>query len=173
MDFDNIEYLKIGNEKQKCVYHLLIRYQILAILCPFDPIVVGTIPIEIDIESSDIDIICYVIDEREFIEKVTSSFSDKKGFKLKQHCGPDHNAVLANFRVDGFAIEIFGQNLPTRQQVSYKHMLIEYNVLLQKGEAFRKKILALKKQGLKTEPAFALLLGLTGDPYLSLLKMND
>jgi hypothetical protein len=157
MDFDNIEYLKIGNEKQKCVYHLLIRYQILAILCPFDPIVVGTIPIEIDIESSDIDIICYVIDEREFIEKVTSSFSDKKGFKLKQHCGPDHNAVLANFRVDGFAIEIFGQNLPTRQQVSYKHMLIEYNVLLQKRGGFPKENSSTKKARLKNRASICII----------------
>lgn len=173
MDFDNIEYLKSGNEKQIRVYHLLISHRILEILFPFDPILVGTIPIEIDIESSDIDIICHVIDEQKFIEKVTSSFSDKEGFKIKQHSGPDHNAVIANFQIDGFAIEIFGQNLPTRQQVSYRHMLIEYEVLIQKGESFRKKIIDLKKQGLKTEPAFALLLGLHGDPYQSLLNYND
>lgn len=81
--------------------------------------------------------------------------------------------MIANFQIDGFAIEIFGQNLPTRQQVSYRHMLIEYEVLIQKGESFRQKIIDLKKQGLKTEPAFALLLGLKGDPYQSLLNYND
>lgn len=173
MDFDNIEYLKSGNEKQIRVYHLLIRHRIFEILFPFDPILVGTIPIEIDIESSDIDIICHVIDEQEFIEKVIYSFSDKNGFKLKQGSGPDHNAVIANFQIHGFAIEIFGQNLPTRQQVSYRHMLIEYEVLIQKGKSFRKNIIDLKKQGLKTEPAFALLLGLHGNPYQSLLNYKD
>jgi len=50
-------------------------------------------------------------------------------------------------------------------------MIIEYRILLEKGEDFRKQLIELKRQGLKTEPAFALLLGLEGNPYTELLSL--
>ncbi|MNK30599.1 hypothetical protein D3C87_490190 [compost metagenome] len=49
-------------------------------------------------------------------------------------------------------------------------MLIEHQILQEKGEDFRLKIIALKRNGYKTEPAFAKLLNLQGNPYLDLLK---
>lgn len=48
-------------------------------------------------------------------------------------------------------------------------MIKEYTILLEKGEEFRKQIIALKLRGIKTEPAFADLLGLEGDPYKAIL----
>lgn len=51
-------------------------------------------------------------------------------------------------------------------------MLIEYNLLKTYGDPFRERIIQLKKQGIKTEPAFAQLLGLKGDPYLALLDLE-
>lgn len=80
--------------------------------------------------------------------------------------------VIANFFLDGFEIEIFGQNIPTRLQFAYRHLIVEYNLLNKHGEKLRQKIVELKKQGWKTEPAFALALGLTGDPYAELLKFE-
>jgi len=50
-------------------------------------------------------------------------------------------------------------------------MIIEYRILLEKGEDFRKQLIELKRQGLKTEPAFALLLGLESNPYTELLSL--
>ncbi len=55
--------------------------------------------------------------------------------------------------------------------MAYRHMIIEYRILLEKGEAFRQSIVELKRQGMQTEPAFALLLGLKGDPYTELLNV--
>ncbi len=52
-------------------------------------------------------------------------------------------------------------------------MLIEYKLLLEKGEEFRKEIISLKKQGYKTEPAFAKLLGVEGNAYEGLLKLES
>lgn len=171
MNFGDIEYLKDGNEKQIRMYELLNHYDILTSLSAFDPIVVGTIPIEVDIDSSDIDVICYCKDEKHITETFISYFQDNPGFKIARNQGPDRNAVIANFMLGEFEVEIFGQNIPTRQQLAYRHMLIEYKLLQEKGESFRRQIIELKRQGLKTEPAFAFLLDLDGDPYEALLRL--
>ncbi|MEA5405931.1 hypothetical protein VB776_23535 [Arcicella sp. DC2W] len=47
--FDKIDYLKYGNEKQQKAFQILSNYAIFEILVTFNPILVGTIPIEIDI----------------------------------------------------------------------------------------------------------------------------
>lgn len=52
-------------------------------------------------------------------------------------------------------------------------MLVEYKLLQQHGEDFRQQVVALKKAGIKTEPAFAKLLQLPGDPYEALLQLAD
>ena len=51
-------------------------------------------------------------------------------------------------------------------------MLAEYKILNNKGLEFKNEIKELKAKGIKTEPAFAKLLGLKGDPYLELLKVK-
>ena len=48
-------------------------------------------------------------------------------------------------------------------------MIIEHEILQSKGGIFRLEIIKLKQNGYKTEPAFAFLLGLKGDPYIELL----
>jgi hypothetical protein len=48
-------------------------------------------------------------------------------------------------------------------------MLAEYRILKEKGADFKHKIIELKKQGIKTEPAFGLLMDLK-NPYEDLLK---
>ena len=50
-------------------------------------------------------------------------------------------------------------------------MIIENDILKEKGLDFKQKIKQLKSDGLKTEPAFAKLLGLQGNPYIELLKL--
>jgi len=170
MKFETITYLKNGNDKQQKVYALLTSHQLLEKLRPFDPLVVGTIPINIDIANSDIDIICFFSDQQDFIKTVTSHFKDEKGFIVTEK--RENTTVIANFWMDTFEIEIFGQTIPTRQQFAYRHLLIEHALLQERGEAFRQQIIALKQQGYKTEPAFAIALGLTGDPYTELLNFE-
>ena len=170
-NFDTIEYLNNGNERQISVYNFLTRHLILEKLVQFDPIVVGTIPIEIDIESSDIDILCYCTDKEKFADKLKALFQHEEGFAIWDYDKTDPTATVARFKIEDLEVEIFGQGIPTRDQAAYRHMIIEYNILLEKGEDFRRQIIELKRQGIKTEPAFALLLGLKGDPYAELLKL--
>jgi hypothetical protein len=169
MEFDNIEYLKHGNAKQRQVYHLLTGQGIISALLVFEPILVGTIPIRLDTDCSDIDIICCFSDKEQFSETLHKLFGEKDGFQLSEHQGQDAKAIVASFRIESFEIEVFGQNVPTRHQLAYRHMLTEHRLLQQKGESFRQRVRDLKRKGFKTEPAFALLLGLEGDPYTGLL----
>lgn len=170
MDFLTIEYLKEGNERQKLAYQTLVTHQIFENLSAFSPILTGTIPINIDIETSDLDIICYWTNKAEFIEKLKQLYGNKAQYQLSDGASISQDTVVCNFLINDFEIEIFGQNIPTQHQNAYLHMLIEHEILQEKGENFRKQIIALKQKGLKTEPAFAKLLNLTGDPYLALLQ---
>ncbi|HEU0125115.1 DUF4269 domain-containing protein [Flavobacterium sp.] len=171
-DFKNISYLKTGNQKQQLVFEILTKNKILENLTDFDPILVGTIPINIDIENSDLDIICYWKNKSDFIERIKVLFEKESNFSMKEIVIENQNSVVANFHIDAFEIEIFGQNVPTELQNGYKHMIIEEKILQSKDENFRLEIIKLKEKGLKTEPAFGLLLGLNGNVYQELLDFN-
>lgn len=168
-DFSNINYLKIGNQRQIQAFKVLTEKKILMNLAEFYPVLVGTIPINIDIETSDLDIICYWKDKMAFIEKIQSNFKNGDKFIIRDTFINNQETVIASFETAGFKIEIFGQNIPVREQNGYRHMITEYEILQSKGENFRREIIRLKQQGYKTEPAFGLLLGLKGDPYSALL----
>lgn len=172
MDFSNIEYLKNGNEKQILAYKILSQNSVLLNIAEFEPILVGTIPLNIDIDNSDLDIICCWKNKTDFIAKIKAFFEHEKEFKIRDMQIDNQETAVANFKIDSFEIEIFGQNIPTKNQNGYRHMVIEHNILQAKDENFRLEIKRLKQIGYKTEPAFALLLGLKGDPYTELLKFK-
>ena len=170
--FHNLAYLSAGNIRQRAAYNLLLKYDVFGILQPFDPVLAGTIPINIDIENSDLDIICCFTDKADFKNAVLLNFSAFENFSQSDTNINQQETIVANFSVDGWPIEVFGQYIPTRQQNAYQHMIIEYLLLEHHGEPFRQEVIKLKKQGYKTEPAFAKLLELSGDPYLELLNPN-
>lgn len=168
IDFTKLDYLKIGNVKQKRAYEVLTKYKIFQILNYYSPILAGTIPIEIDVEGSDLDIICKVEDKIKFEKFLIEKFKDFD-FKIKKSNINNEESLVCNFELEEFPIEIFAQNKPTIEQNAYRHMIAEYKILQEKGEGFKEKIIDLKKKGIKTEPAFGMLLGLE-NPYEDLLK---
>lgn len=170
MYFDSIDYLKTGTIRQQKAYKVLNDYSILEKLYSFTPLLTGTIPINIDIPESDLDIICYWKNENDFCSFCQLEFSSFHNYDLSSRKTNTYQTIVVNFQIDDFQVEIFGQNRPTKEQEAYLHMLVEYEILKSKGEPFRQEIIKLKKEGLKTEPAFAKLLGLTGDPYQTLLN---
>ena len=170
MDFRNIEYLKEGNDLQKEVFWLLDKNAIFQKLKDFDPILTGTYPLQINTKSSDLDIICYWKNKDEFEKLLVREFGKEDQFSVKRKKINSQLSIIATFEIDSFQFEIFGQNIPSEEQYSFRHMLIEYNLLKRYGDEFRNKIIALKERGYKTEPAFAKLLNIKGDPYIELLK---
>ncbi|MCD7899157.1 MAG: DUF4269 domain-containing protein [Bacteroides sp.] len=169
--FDNIEYLKTGTNDQQVVYNILKKNQIFTILKDFTPILAGTFPININIPGSDLDIICEFHNNEKFKEIILKYFSQMSQFTLLSYEVRNYDVLQANFILEGFEIEIFGQNRPVKEQNAYRHMIVEYLILQRKGKAFRQKILNLKLEGLKTEPAFAETLLLSGDPYQAILNL--
>ncbi|GAB3727215.1 DUF4269 domain-containing protein [Spirosoma lituiforme] len=171
--FDTLDYLNEGNARQKQAYSILTNNKVMEKLDRFTPILVGTVPINIAIDSSDLDIICHWDDKRAFYSTVLNAFNQQTGFRIRDYRLHGTDCVVANFMIDTVEIEIFGQPIPTRQQLAYRHMLIEHRLLTEHGEAFRQQIIALKQQGYKTEPAFGKLLGFQTNPYEELLAYES
>lgn len=167
--FDTLEYLNEGNKRQRKAYTVLSE-SIFPSLEKYNPVLAGTIPLAIDVDGSDLDVLCYVTDTDEFSSVLTEQFSSFDGFTLRQTEINSVPTIIANFFCRGFEIEVFGQNVPVHSQNGYKHMIIEDAVLRQQNGAFRDKVIKLKEHGIKTEPAFAQLLGLEGNPYDALLE---
>ncbi len=167
MNFKDISYLKKGNKKQQKSYDILSEIDIFTILKKFDPILVGTIPLDIDIEKSDLDIVCQVNDFEEFRQILLDSFSNYDNFKIKYQY---EYILVCNFVVYDMEIEIYASNTESHKTYGYRHMVIEYKLLNLYGEKFKEEVINLKREGLKTEPAFAKILNLKGNPYEELLK---
>jgi hypothetical protein len=173
INFETLDYLKDGNEKQQRAHQVLTRHSVFESLQGFEPLLIGTIPINIDIEKSDLDIICCWNSKNFFIETLIENFAHHRGFLLTEKKITGHETIIATFQIDPFEIEIFGQNRSTKQQEGYRHMMIEHKILSSNDETFRQKIIHLKKSGLTTEQAFAKQLNLGGDPYQALLKYGE
>lgn len=60
---------------------------------------------------------------------------------------------------------------PSQYQNAYLHMMIEYRLIQLLGADFKAKVINLKLQAYKTEPAFGKLLGLK-NPYMDLLELE-
>lgn len=172
-DWKNINYLKKGNTIQKKAYKAIEALKILSILDDYNPILVGTIPIEIDIEGSDLDIICEVYDFSSFKDLIIHYFGHYNKFSVEDIISLEHHILVVNFEFMGFDFEIYAASKPSHTQNGYRHMLIEHRILRLLGDPFRDEVIKLKKSGLKTEPTFARLLGLVGNPYDELLNIFE
>ena len=168
-------YLAAGTSRQRRTYAVLKDLGILTTLGAFDPVVAGTIPLAIDLPGSDIDIICEVAPaaSQSFEQLLRSHYGHLPAFRLRHVEGGPQPALVSSFRYAQVEVEIFGQGLPTVQQYAFRHLVVEHAVLRAGGPAWRTAVRHLKEQGLKTEPAFAALLQLPGNPYETLLTLEN
>lgn len=173
VDLLHLDYLKAGNKTQKKIYNVLKDCLIFERLKLYTPILVGTFPLAIDVPGSDIDIVCAYKSKAEFISLLTDVFGQEDDFKLNNFFSYGYEAVTLNFKKSGFEFEIFGQNIPVKEQMGYRHMIIEQKLLFVHGEVLRDAIIELKLAGYKTEPAFCKWLGIDGNPFLELLKLEN
>jgi Domain of unknown function (DUF4269) len=167
----DLTYLLRGTQRQQDVYRALQTLDVFRVLRDYTPILVGTIPLDVDIEQSDLDIICEAHNLSYFQHDVIKAFGRQAHFQVRETGKDDLPAVVASFTAAGFPIEIFGQPRPVIDQNGYRHMVVEARLLALGGEEVRLRIRELKRAGLKTEPAFARYFQLAGDPYQALLHL--
>jgi hypothetical protein len=170
--WQDLSYLLGGNPRQRAAYHTLQELWIIQVLGQFNPTLVGTLPIGIDIPGSDLDIICEATDLDSFSMMVRMEFSRQKDFNLKFKTINDLPSTVATFHYKDLPIQIFAQPIPVEQQNAFRHMLVEARLLEIGGPKAIQEIRQLKLYGLKTEPAFARYFHLTGDPYARLLELS-
>lgn len=167
--FDNINYLSDGNDRQKRLFNQLVELEIMLHLAKYDPLLIGTIPIGIDIESSDVDIVICSDNFDNLATVLSELYGTMELFELYRR---DNGSLVCRFVFMDFAYEIFASSVPSRESNGWRHMIIENQILRSRDQEFRDKIISLKRQGIKTEPAFAMLLGLDGDPYDAILLLS-
>ncbi|CAM3905233.1 MULTISPECIES: DUF4269 domain-containing protein [Bacillus cereus group] len=170
--FTSITYLQSGNEKQQKVYDVLNKLNIMEDLTLYSPVLCGTIPIRIDTIQSDLDIVMEVHNFDVFEQEMRSLYGSYKGFKIKKKKIKTTESIKVNFEFEDFEFELFAQPKPVRNQNAYRHMIVEHMLLMQHPH-IREEILHLKENGLKTEPAFAQVLNIDGDPYEELIVLGQ
>jgi hypothetical protein len=174
-DWTDLHYLRTGSPRQQRAYAALHASGLWPLLHEFGPVLAGTVPLGIDTATSDLDVLCEVpVDaQARFAALIRTHFGARPGFRLAQRTIGGYAATVSGFSYEGEEIEVFGQALPTARQHGWRHLLVERAMLAAGGSAWRTAVRALKQQGLKTEPAFAQLLGLPGDPYAALLALEE
>lgn len=173
MDFLKPDYLQQGTDRQQRAYRVMQELQVMERLAPYKPVLAGTLPLNIDIPASDLDMICEVYDAESFAVVLDRHFGACEQYSRSGTVVAGMPRMVAGFSYGGFWFEIFGQPLPATKQNAYRHMVIEHRLLELAGAEAMEAIRELKKNGLKTEPAFAKYFGLDGDPYQALLDMAD
>jgi Domain of unknown function (DUF4269) len=172
MMWHDFSYLQYGTARQREAYACLQELGVMTTLKEFHPTLVSTICIDIDVETSDLDVICQFNDCRAFSECLRTTYKDYPHFVLSP-LDPQTSAVVARFESDGFLVEVFGQPLPVWRQNAYRHLTIMARLLSFGGDSLREAVRELKRRGVKSEAAFASCLGLGGDPYLALFALES
>jgi Domain of unknown function (DUF4269) len=168
---DLYDRMKMGTEKQQDAFTAILELDILNELSTYNPVLCGTLPIGIDISGSDLDIIMEVQEIEPFEELIQTLYNKEDGFTIKRKTINGNEVVKANFIFRGFEFELFGQAQPVHRQHAYLHMMIEHE-LLQRDPDLQQKVIQLKKQGYKTEPAFCKIFDITGDPFEGLIRFG-
>ncbi|WP_324677557.1 DUF4269 domain-containing protein [Hymenobacter sp. GOD-10R] len=173
LPFQNLGYLQHGTAVQHAAYQLLTTTKLMQVLHHYSPLLVGTFPLGLQQPGSDLDIICEVYNLGSFEALLREQFGHYAGFELRRTERQGHLCSVATFVVEGWPVEVFGQPVPSAQQQGYRHLVVEHRLLQLGGAVFRARVQAQRATGLKTEPAFAACLGLTGDPYAELLRLES
>lgn len=168
-DFKSWQYILEESDVQRSVKQVLEDSGIFSVISGYSPVICGSYPLDIALPGSDVDISCYAPNLESYIYFALEHFKEKENFYLKIKEIRNEPSVIVRFTHHGQLIELFTQKVPVEQQHGFLHLVTEWHILRELGKKFREQLMALRESGLKTEPAFAHLLRLKGDPYLALI----
>ncbi|MFV8257176.1 VOC family protein [Bdellovibrio bacteriovorus] len=157
-------------EKNEAIHTAVKSSGVLKSLKEHQPLLVGTYPLGMNVSGSDVDVLINIPDLTTAETLLKKHFSGFENFKAETHA--QYAAVTASFDFQGVTFEVFAQVKGTVKQNGNLHFLVEERLLHVGGSFLAEKILALRKAGDKTEPAFAKALNLSGNPYDELLRLQ-
>ena len=158
-------------ERNEKVFSAIQKLGILKSLRKFEPLIAGTFALGIETENSDVDVLVGCDNLEQMLEEC-QQFSALPGFEKYLDEDSGEKYALCRFVFEGVPFEIFGQRQRSVKQRAYKHFQVEERLLKLGGDRFRREIQKLRGLGEKTEPAFAKVLQLQGDPFLALLELH-
>ncbi|OYQ36470.1 hypothetical protein CHU95_04395 [Niveispirillum lacus] len=170
-DFRDWSLLARGSADQRRAFDLLIHHRPFDRLSMYETGLAGTFPIDLAVSGSDLDILVQADDPLAVGPVLEAAFGGEAGYACRSVRVTDGPALVARFRLGDVPVEIFVQALPVARQMGWRHMMVEAR-LLALAPALRPAVRGLKQAGIKTEPAFAQLLALPGDPYQALLGLE-
>ena len=168
----DMDDLREGTPRQRAAWRILQQLAILDVLAPFHARLAGTIPIDVDIPGSDLDIICGATDFEDLAQILKKHYGHLTDFELTLKKRYGQTVLLCEFLTDEFPIQVYASPTPVDQQRAWVHMLAEAALLAEGGEEAKEAVRSLKRLGVKTEPAFAQVFGLAGDPYETLYRLG-
>ena len=162
---DAIDYLKQGSAQQRAAYQVLRKLGILRALARYDARLAGTIPLDVALPESDLDIICQVAEEEQdaFAARLQQLYGHHPHFELQRKSRYGHAVVVCDFKFERFPVQVYASPTRVDAQRAWVHLLAEAHLLAHGRAGDKEAIRALKMQGIKTEPAFVQHFGL-GNP---------
>jgi hypothetical protein len=162
----------INLESQSKIHQAIHQSKVLELLKTYRPLVAGTFPLDLQTEDSDLDILLTCQNLTELPNLFKTHFGQMEQFECQQMMVDGQPTVVASFRFQGIPFELFAQNQESVRQRGYLHFQIEERLMKLGGLGLKTKLQEARIKGLKTEPAFAQVLGLPGDPYAALLRLQ-
>jgi hypothetical protein len=104
---------------------------------------------------------------------LTETFGDQADFRAEVAPYLGRPSAIVRFALPNLPVEIFARPEPVEAHESFRHHKAARRLLAVGGEPLRDRVRAFKTMGLKTEPAFALALGLEGDAGLAMLDLAE
>lgn len=171
IDLHDLSYLAEGTPRQRDALRVIRELRLWENLAAYTPALAGSVPLNIDVEGSDLDVICESYDFSSF-ERDLCTLGDPRDIRVYRDVVRGVRSLLAWYRFDdSWGIEVFAQPVPVARQFACLHLLAEARLLELGGKPARDSIRELKRQGLKTEQAFAAYFGIAGDPYDELARL--
>lgn len=159
-------------EKNDSIEKILKETNILNLLDDLNPLIINTFLLDISIASSDFDILIQYKDKEQYIKRMKTLFTNYPSFKIEEYQINHLSSILTSFSYNGLSFEIFAQEISPIKQNAYLHFLTEERLLKLGGNDFKEMVMKLRREGLKTEPAFATALKLKGDAFEEMLKLQ-
>ncbi len=141
-------------EKNQKISNFLNETQILNQLQEYHPLLAGTFPLDLNVEKSDLDILCDCRDLSTFCKEIEKLYSNHPNFNIQKTNVRGETAAVINWTWQDLPIEVFAQSTQSCRQWGFKHFQIEDRILKLAGFDGFQSIQKLRNLGLKTEPAF-------------------